>query len=164
MRLITNAILITLFIFINMNKLQAQKTQTKLDQTELLKQFIGTWVCDYKKDTSLIIENTPFGIGMISNGKIVTNGETIETIMQLYGYDKEKDRFNIAELIKSSSVLEIMNARFISETSGEMIVTNTENAKYNWRFEFKTPDLIVQQALLDDEVVKEVLLNREKSE
>ena len=164
MRLITNTLLITLFIFINMSKSQAQKTQTELDQIELFKQFIGTWTCDYKKDTSLFVENTPFGIGMISNGKIVANGETIETIIQLYGYDKEKDRFIVAELIKSTSALEIINAKFISETSGEMVVTNTENAKYKWRFEFKTPDLILQQAILDDEVVKEVILNREKSE
>ena len=146
-----------------MDKLPAQKTQTKLDQVELLKQFIGTWKCEYRKDTLLIIENIPFGIGMVSNSKIVTNGETIETIIQLHGYDKEKDRFNIAELIKSTSALEIINARFISETSGELVVTNTENAKYQWRFEFKTPDLIVQQAILDDEVVKEVILIREKN-
>lgn len=163
MKLITNALLITFFIFINMNNLQAQETLTKLDQVELLKKFIGTWKCEYRKDTSLIIENIPFGTGMISNSKIIANGDTIETIIQLYGYDKEKDRFNIAELVKSTSVLEIINARFISETTGKMVVTNTENAKYQWRFEFKTPDFIIQQALLNDEVVKEVLLNREKS-
>jgi hypothetical protein len=163
MKLFINTILITLFIFIIMNKLPAQETQTKLDQVELLKQFIGTWKCEYRKDTLLIIENNPFGIGMVSNSKIVTNGETIETIIQLHGYDKEKDRFNVAELIQSTSVLEIINARFISKTSGELVVTNTENAKYQWRFEFKTPDLIVQQAILDDEVLKEVILIREKS-
>lgn len=164
MRLITNTLLFTLFIFTTMNKLQAQETPIKLDQVELLKQFIGSWTCDYEGGASLVIKNTPFGNGMISNSKVVNNEETIETIIQLYGYDKEKDIINVAELIKSTSDLEIINLKFISETSGEMIVTNTENAKYKWRFEFKTPDLILQQAILDDEVVKEVILSREKSE
>lgn len=50
-----------------MNNLQAQKVQTKLNQVELFKQFIGIWRFEYGKVTFLIIENTPFGIGMASN-------------------------------------------------------------------------------------------------
>jgi hypothetical protein len=35
---------------------------------------------------------------------------------------------------------------------------------YKWRFEFKTPDLIVQTATLDGKVVKEVSLIRTRVE
>ena len=133
---------------------------TNLDQVELMKQFIGTWKCEYGEDTFLIIENTPFGTGMVSDSQIVSKGESLDSIKQLYGYDRKTDRYVMAELIKSSSVLEICYSWFTSKSSGELLVTNTENARYKWRFEFKTPDLIVQTASLDGKVVKEVSLTR----
>ena len=141
-----------------------QSTQASLDQIELMKQFIGSWQCECSKDTFLIIENTPFGSGMVSNCKIATKDEILDSIIQLYGYDREADRFIMTELIKSSAVLEICYIKFISRTKGEMVVTNTENAKYKWNFEFKTPDTIVQQAILDDNIAKEVTLKRVKSD
>jgi hypothetical protein len=138
--------------------------KTNLDQVELMKQFIGNWKCEYGEDTFLIIENTPFGTGMVSDSQIVSKGENLDSIKQLYGYDKKTDRYIMAELIRSSSVLEICYSWFTSKSSGELLVTNTENAMYKWRFEFKTPDLIVQTATLDGKVVKEVSLIRTRVE
>lgn len=151
---------IFLFLIIGINVIQSQTIETDLDQVELIKQFIGSWTSEYQKDTFLYVVNTPFGIGMVSNSHIVTKGETLDSIIQLSGYDKLNDRYIMTELVKSSSVLEICYVKFISSTEGELLVTNTENAKFKWRFEFKNPDLIIQQAILDDKVVKEVSLNR----
>jgi hypothetical protein len=134
-----------------------------LDQVSLMKQFIGNWTCDYGNDTILIIENVPFGAGMISNCQIVLKGIVLDSIRQLYGYDKNAGKFIMAELIESSSIIEICNIWFTSKNGGEMVVTNTENSKYKWSFEFETPNLIHQQAKLDGKVVKEVLLARTKS-
>lgn len=156
MRTLCKSTLIALFFFININVTQAQTIQTKPDQIELMKQFTGTWKCELGKDTFLITENTPFGNGMISRSRIVTKGEILDSVIQLYGYDKKADRFIIAEQIKSSPVIEICSAWFTSESTGEIIVTNPENAPFTFKFEFKTPDIIVQTEIQDDKVVKEV--------
>ncbi len=163
MKKFSKEIVILTLLIISMNGLDAQNPKTGPDQIELMKKFLGSWECEYCKDTFLLIENTPFGTGMVSHGHIITTGgDTLDSIIQLYGYDKKADRFIMTELVKSLSVLEISYIRFISETHGEMEVTNTENARYRWTFDFKTPDVVVQQAILDDEVVKEVTLNRVK--
>jgi hypothetical protein len=138
--------------------------QTNLDQVELMKQFIGNWKCEYHKDTFLFIENIPFGTGMVSDSQIVSKGETLDSIKQLYGYDKKTDTFIMAELVKSSSIIEICTTRFTSKNAGELVVINTENAKFKWRFEFRTPDKIVQTASLDGKIVKEVTLARVKND
>jgi hypothetical protein len=164
MRIICKKTAIAAFLLIGFSGIHAQTKQTELDQVELMKQFIGTWTCEYGKDTFLISENTPFGTGMISNGRIFTKSITLDSIVQLYGYDKKADRIIMAELVRSSSVFEICTARFTSKNAGELVVTNTENAKFKWEFEFKTPDLIVQTAILDGKVVKEVSLARMKSD
>lgn len=164
MNIFGKKIVITVFLLLSLNGIHAQTEQTNLDQVELMKQFIGTWTCEYHKDTFLIIENTSFGTGMVSRSHIVTKGETLDSIIQLYGYDKKADRYIMAELVRSSSVIEICDAFFTSGNAGELVVTNTENAKFKWRFEFKTPDLIVQTAILDNKVVKEVSLTRMKSD
>jgi hypothetical protein len=164
MKICFKKIVLAVFLLISFNGIHSQTAQTSLDQVELMKQFIGTWKCEYRKDTFLIIENAPFGTGMVSNSQIVTKGDTLDSIKQLYGYDKEADKYIMAELVRSSSVIEICNAWFTSGNAGELVVTNTENARFNWRFEFKTPNLIIQTAILDGKVVKEVSLTRMKSD
>jgi hypothetical protein len=146
-----------------MKKLRLKTSNPILDQVSLMKQFIGNWTCEYGKDTFLSIENVPFGAGMVSNCQIVQKGTVLDSIIQLYGYDKKTDKFIMAELIESSSVIEICTIWFTSGKGGEMVVSNTENAKYKWSFEFKTHDLINQVAKLNGKVVKEVMLTRTKS-
>jgi hypothetical protein len=146
-----------------MKKISLKTSNPILDQVSLMKQFIGNWTCEYGKDTFLIIENVPFGAGMVSNCQIVQKGSVLDSIRQLYGYDKKTDKFIMAELIESSSVIEICTIWFTSRKGGELVVSNTENAKYKWSFEFKTHDLINQVAKLNGKVVKEVMLTRTKS-
>jgi hypothetical protein len=129
-----------------------------------MKQFIGSWTRELGKGTFLIIENTPFGIGMASNSQIVTNGEILDSVKHPYRYDKKTDRFIMAELVKSSSIIEICNAWFKSGSAGELVVTNTENAKFKWKFEFKNINLIVRTAISDGIAVKEVSLTRKRSD
>jgi hypothetical protein len=137
--------------------------QSKLNQVVLMKKFTGSWKCDLGKDTLLIVENTPFGTGMVSSSQTTVNGKNLDSVKQLYGYDKKSDRFIIAEQIKSSPVIEICNAWFTSETGGEIVITNPENALLRFTFEFRTPDLIVQCAILNNKVVKEITLIRQKN-
>jgi L-ascorbate metabolism protein UlaG (beta-lactamase superfamily) len=135
---------------------------TKLNQVELMKKFAGSWKSELGKDTLLITVNTPFGTGMVSSSQTTVKGKILDSVKQLFGYDKKIDKFIIAEQIKSSPVIEICNAWFTSETGGEIVITNPENTPLRFTFEFRTPDLIVQRAILNGKVVKEISLIRLK--
>ena len=167
METILRTILIAIFVSISISDVKAQSKLDHLDQVELMKQFIGTWKCELSKDTFLISENVPFGTGMLSSSQIVTKSINLDSIIQLYGYDKEIDKFIVAEQIKSSPVIEICTAWFTSSNTGEIIITNPKNAPFKFKFEFKNPNVIVQTAIRDNKVFKEItgtrILNDKKS-
>lgn len=146
---------------ISINVLRSQTMDKKLDQVELMKQFIGTWKCDFDEETVFICNNKPFGNGLVCASQIVKNGDILDSITQLFGYDNKADKFIIAELKESSSVIEICSAWFSSKNKGEIVVTNPENAPFKFIFEFRTPDMIVQNAIQDGKVVNEITLIRE---
>lgn len=87
MKIAFKTLLIVILILINMNKLHAQTTETKLDQVELMKQFIGSWKGEFSDNSVFVSENKQFASGIISYSHITTNGKTIESLAQLYGYD-----------------------------------------------------------------------------
>ena len=55
----------------------AQKTQPKLDQIELFKQFIGLWKGEVGKDTTEFWEVKSYGTGLECNYKYVAKDKTI---------------------------------------------------------------------------------------
>ena len=67
--------IVAVFLLLYTNGIQAQTTQTKLNQVELLKQFLGTWKYELSKDTTIISEFTPFGTAIEDNYQIVTEGK-----------------------------------------------------------------------------------------
>jgi len=157
-------ILIVGFVIINTFASQAQTTDNKLNQVELMKKFVGRWKCELGKDTVMIGDNIAFGTGLICSSQIMANGKILNSVKQLYGYDKKMDKFIVAELIESSPVIEICNSWFTSQDTGELVVINPDNAPFRFKFVFKNADLIVQTAIQNDEVVKEVTLTRIKDE
>jgi len=163
MKKITKLLLFSFLILFNMNKIQAQTSATKLDQVELMKKFIGNWKGEFGDNQVFTSENKPFANGMISMSRITKNGEIIESLAQLFGYDNKTDKFIIAELKESSSVIEICSTWFTSVNSGEIIITNPNDAPYRFKFEFKTPDLIEQTAIQDNKVVNTIMLERVKN-
>jgi hypothetical protein len=144
--------------------MQAQTTQTKLNQVELMKQFIGTWKSELGEGTIFTSENRPFGNGMICISQIVTKGKIVDSVTQLFFYDNKTDRFIIAELKTSSPVIELCSTWFSSKNTGEIVVTNPDNAPYSFKFEFKTLDMIIQTAIADGKVVNEITLTRIESD
>lgn len=164
MKTFSTTLLIVLFLLINTNRMQAQTTQTKLNQIELMKQFIGTWKSEFGEGTIFTSENRPFGNGMICNSQIVIKGKIIDSVTQLFGYDNKTDKFIIAELKESSPVIELCSTWFSSKNTGEIVVTNPDNAPYTFKFEFKTSDLIIQTAITDGKVVNEITLTRIESD
>jgi hypothetical protein len=164
MKTICKTILIAGFVLIGTIELLAQTTDNKLNQVELMKKFVGRWKCELGKDTVIIGDNIAFGTGLVCNSQIIANGKILNSVKQLYGYDKKIDKFIVAELIESSPVIEICTSWFTSQNTGELIVINPDNAPYNYKFEFKNADLIVQTAIQNDKVIKEITIARIKDE
>jgi len=164
MKTFSTLLLIVIFLFINTNRMQAQTTQTKLNQVELMKQFIGTWKSEFGEGTIFTSENRPFGNGMICISQIVTKGKIVDSVTQLFGYDNKTDKFIIAELKTSSPVIELCATWFSSKNTGEIVVINPDNAPFTFKFEFKTPDMIIQTAIADGKVVNEITLTRIESD
>jgi hypothetical protein len=153
-------ILIVGFVLIGTFELRAQRTDNKLNQVDLMRKFVGRWKCELGKDTVLIGDNIAFGTGLVCNSQIITNGKILNSVKQLYGYDKKNDKFIVAELIESSPVIEICTSWFTSQNTGELIVINPDNAPYKFKFVFKNDDLIVQTAIQNDKVIKEITITR----
>jgi hypothetical protein len=158
--------LIAAFLFSCPELIRAQASQTKPDQLQLMKQFLGTWRGEIGQDTVIIGENKPFGTGMVCNSQIITKGKVLDSVKQLFGYDKKTDKFIMAELIRSSSAFELCTTWFTSGNTGEMVlfqdISNPGNAVLKWKYEFRSPDIIVQTAFINNKAVKEVTLVREK--
>ena len=155
-------ILIAGFVLIGIYEIQAQTSDNKLNQVDLMKKFVGRWKCELGKDTVIIGDNIAFGTGLVCNSQIIANGKILNSVKQLYGYDKKNDKFIVAELIESSPVIEICTSWFTSQNTGELVVTNPDNAPFRFKFEFKNADLIVQTAIQNDKVIKEITIIRIK--
>ena len=155
-------ILIAVFCLLSIKGIVAQNPQTQLNQVELMKQFTGTWKGEVGERTTYISENKPFGTGMTCNVQITTNGVIIDSVKQLYGYDKKTDKYIIAELIKSSSVLQLSSAWFTSARTGKLFITDHDGDTTKIDFEFKTPDVITQIAQLDNKIILELTYYRVK--
>ena len=62
MKALSLTIMIAIFLLLCTNGILAQTTQTKLDQVELYKQFLGTWQRNVKnaEDTTFFLGNQVF--------------------------------------------------------------------------------------------------------
>ncbi len=160
MKPLYSTVLIVFFILINMDSMQAQTTKTKLDQVELMKQFIGKWKSDFGEGKIFTCENRPFGNGMVCNSQIISKEIIIDSVTQIFGYDNKIDKFIIAELKESSPVIELCLAWFSSENKGEIVIINPENAPLTFKFEFKSPNMIEQTAIQDNKIVNKIVLQR----
>ena len=164
MKTFCRTILIVGFMVIGMFGLHAQTNDNKLNQVDLMKKFVGRWKCELGRDTVLISDYISFGTGLVCNSQIIANGKILNSVKQLYGYDNKIDKFIVAELIESSPVIEICNSWFTSQDTGELVVTNPDNAPFRFKFVFKNADLIVQTAIQNDKMVKEIIITRIKNE
>ena len=154
MNTIFRSFLVAVFQLIIIAEIQAQDVKSKLNQIELMKQFIGTWKCELGRDTFLITQTKPFGTGMISKSKMFTKDNVLDSIIQVFGFDKKADKFIMAELIKSSQAIEICSTWFTSNKAGEILIINPDKAPLKFAFEFKSPTYLVQTATYGDKIVK----------
>jgi hypothetical protein len=75
------------------NGIQAQTTQTKLNQVELMKQLIGTWQANVGKDTIEVWDCQQYGKAFIINVHQVIKGQKTPLYINNLGFDSKEDKF-----------------------------------------------------------------------
>jgi hypothetical protein len=153
--LLTTAIIIGLII--SSIVLQEQTSETKLNQIELIKQFLGSWKCDVDKDTTAFWNTKSYGTGLTCQYNYVKNGEIVSEGKQLWGYDKTIDKFYATTLPKGMDIY-IDVYCFISKDKCKIFtlydIDNPEKAPVRWEIEFKSPDMFIETYISNNEPFK----------
>jgi hypothetical protein len=149
--------IIAAFLLFCTNVIQAQTTQMKLNQVELMKQFLGSWKCDVDKDTTAFWDTKSYGTGLENKYNYVTNGKIVEEGKQLWGYDKRIDKYYATTLPKGMDIY-IDVYCFISKNKCKIFslydIENPDKAPVRWEIEFKSPDMFTETYISNNEPFK----------
>ena len=139
------------------NELQAQSAQPKLNQVELMKQFLGSWKCEVSLDTIAFWTTKSYGTGLENRYNYVKDGRIVVEGKQLWGYDKTIDKFYATTLQKGKDIY-IDIYYFISTNKCRMYtlydIENPEKAPVRWEIEFKSPDMFLETYISNNEPFK----------
>jgi hypothetical protein len=137
--------MITVFLLLSSNGIQAQATQTKLNQVELMKQFLGTWKTEIGKDTVSMWEGKPYGKAMITNVYTVIKGSKSDSYMSCFGYDSRDDKIKGYNLITNADFV-TWTGVFTTDKMFKIDGLDTYKPDIIWwkaEFEFKTPTEVI---------------------
>lgn len=165
MKKICLTITIAVFLLFCLNGLQAQTTQTKLNQVELMKQLLGSWKSDAFQDTIWTGECKSFGNGLEWSSKTELKGKIVREGRSLMGYDKKSDKLIECDLSTSSPDIILYSMWFTSANKFEEIllkdVSHPENALI-MKCEFKSPDLLIETDMMNNKTVGSYTFHRIK--
>lgn len=157
---------IAVFLLFRVNGVSAQTEQTKLNQIELYKQFLGVWKCDYADDTTFIWETKSFGGGFEVNMKWESKGKIVVEVRSVVGYDKKNDMLIEAMIMNYSPNIDLWSIRFSSPDKHEEIlledISHPEKATQKDIIKFLSPDLFIDTYMINNKVVKVDTLKRIK--
>ena len=159
MKKVCLTLIIVLFLLSGATRLQAQTTQTKLNQIELIKQFIGNWKGEIGKDTTAFWEIKSNGTGIECNFKYVTKDKIIMEGSQLWAYDNKIEKF-IFEAGNSALWFTSKNISVLVQ-SNEM--ADPDRAISKLEMEFKSPDVFLQRSIVNKNIIKTDTYNRIKN-
>jgi hypothetical protein len=130
------------------NGIQAQTTQTHLNQIQLMKQFLDTWKCEFGKDTIVISETKAFGNGGLEMyQKWLFKDEIMFEQKFIWGYDKKSDKYICAKVRNDNPEISLILFWFTSSNICERIpyeyISNPEQATSRAIYEFKSTDLMI---------------------
>jgi hypothetical protein len=149
-------LIIAVSLFFYTNGIQAQTTQTKLNQVELMKQFVGTWKSE-KHDTAYIIDDKLYGDGHEVYLRTETKGKIIWEAKTLMGYDKKNDMLIEAFIEHNSPNIILSAIRFLSPNKfiGILLeeISNPEKATEKDIYELKSPDLMINTYIKNNKIV-----------
>jgi hypothetical protein len=156
MKIFCLTITIAVFLLICLNELQAQTTQTKLNQVELMKQLEGSWTGENAKDTIANWNFKSVGTGEDCDWWIITKGKTIIEGKQLWGYVKGIDKFIVAGInekpdIEISAVWFVSKYKYVSIPFSDL--SNPEKASFKVEGDIKSPDILTETTIVNDKPV-----------
>jgi hypothetical protein len=135
---------------------EAQGTETKLNQAELIKQLAGIWKCDIGKDTIATWSMIPYGSGLDASLKYVSKGKIIKEGIGVYGYDKSINKCAEAGIIIGKDI-GVYAFWFVSEKKYVLIpyadLSDPEKASFKMEVEFKSSDLQVETTFIDNKLL-----------
>jgi hypothetical protein len=157
MKTLSITLILAVFQVFCTDEIQAQTTQPKLDQVELMKQFLGSWKCDVDKDTTAFWNTKSYGTGLVCEYNYVKNGKIASEGKQLWGYDKTIDKFYATTLPKGMDIY-IDVYCFISKDKCKIFtlynIDNPEKASVRWEIEFKSPEMFIETYISNNEPFK----------
>jgi hypothetical protein len=158
--------MISVSLFIWSDRLQAQTTLTKLNQVELIKQFVSNWKGEAGKDTTAFWEIKYNPTGLECNYKYVTKDKIVMEGKQLWVYDNKVDKFLLSSPTTGTDTW-ISSLWFTSKNKSMMVsyrdISNPEKAVFKLEMEFKSPDMFLQKTIVNNNTVKTVAFNRVKN-
>lgn len=84
---------IVVFLLLCVNRMQAQTSETNIDQIELMKSSMGLWQTLVNTDTVEYWDQRQYGKGFIANAYLVVKGETIPQHINIYSFDPRIGKF-----------------------------------------------------------------------
>jgi hypothetical protein len=136
---------------------QAQKTQPKLNQVELMKQFFSTWQNKISDDTTYTYSIEPFGIGGVGWSKTTTDDKTLSEGRVIIGYDPGTDKIRWASMKKGKELV-FRVAWFSSDTHwthlDPLYVSNPEMAPFRIEGDFKSQDMYVENIIINNKIAQ----------
>jgi hypothetical protein len=152
------SVTIIVLLLLCTNVAKAQTTQTKLNQVELMKQFLGNWKCEISQDTLYYWDSKSYGTGIEAVYKYVTKGKVIIEGKEVLGYDKSIDKYVMMEMNSKGEDMHITpiwftsNTKFIEFPDGYK--SNLEKTTHRYEGEFKSHDLCVEIEMVNNIPVK----------
>jgi hypothetical protein len=130
----------------------------ELNQVELLKQFVGTFIGEIGKDTTFWGECKSYGTtGLEWIYKNVTKGKIIKEGKQFWGYDTKIDKFIFSSIDKDGDI-GIYASWFLSKNKYIYLpysdISNPQGASFKIEGEIKLPDKVVETTIVDNKPVK----------
>jgi hypothetical protein len=156
--------LIAVILFLCTSGVQAQTIKEKLNQVELMKQFIGTWKCEFPRGGVQIQDYIPFGSAMVNDIKIIHADTIIFLGKSLWGYDKINDKIVSAEILNDEPLITINTFWFTSKNTmiSQPEVSPESGDLLGNRFEFKTPDILTVTTINNNRDIETYTFNRIK--
>ena len=136
-----NIMLPLLILFSTSLCVSSQSTEKKLDQVELIKQFIGTWKANVAPDTVAILKFTPVDGGFLVLQEMKAKGKTYQTEAAIVGFSKDKQSVISVDLWASGNITQDIG-KFVSDRKflSERIAFDKKLAVMMIEWEFLSPD------------------------
>ena len=146
--------------------LQAQTTQPKLNQMELMKDFVGIWKGEIAKDTVMIMNFTSYGKAIENNYKITVKDKILYSGKEIYGYNQKYDKIVVAVIHDNSPQIRLYAAWFSSKDTGNLVsyqyLSNPETSPFKIQWIIIPPDSSKRIVIQNNKVVSVSTHFREK--